>query len=169
MKQIRLSSMTYLISAVAAIAALLLGGCGGSEGSEISVETGSLTKAQFIEKAEAICDEGDERFQDELSDFLRRNSDLGSSRSEREATAEELVDTIYLPIQEEQIDRITALGAPSGDQEEIAAILEAFREGLEEAESHPLRFVRAASVTYLPFDRATKLAEAYGFTVCGRG
>ncbi|HSR95402.1 MAG TPA: hypothetical protein VLK56_11105, partial [Solirubrobacterales bacterium] len=72
--------LTTLLLATLATAALAAG-CGGGEGSAASVTTSSLSKAQFVEKANAICDEGREK-------ALSSNVLSGSKASEREALPE---------------------------------------------------------------------------------
>jgi len=159
------------------LAGLLVAGCGGDDdgggttgtGGQITVEAKSLSKAEFIERADEICRARTEKVEAEFNAFLKRNADLGSSRAEQGAAAKEVVETIYLPAGEEQIDRIASLGAPEGDEQQIVSLLEAIRKGMDEAEDHPLRFVRALSIDYKPFAEAEELAAAYGFSECGKG
>ena len=44
--------MLLLMAAMLAFGA----GCGDSDGNEVDVQTGSLSKAEFIKKADAICE-----------------------------------------------------------------------------------------------------------------
>lgn len=162
-------------AATAAATVVLIAGCGGGDDTanadtEFTVTTGSLTKAEFKKRVEAICRERIEEVEAKFSAFLRRN-DIGNSgsRSEFAPKAEELIETIYLPAHEREMDRIASLGAPSGDEQEVAAVFEAVQEGLDEAKAHPLTFVQALSKTYEPFAKAEKLADAYGVPSCGRG
>lgn len=163
--------------AITLIALLFVWGCGGDDnadrtantGDQITVETGSLTKAAFVERADEICRARSERVEAQFNVFLKRHADLGSSQAEQGAAATEVVETIYLPAGEEQIDQISSLGAPAGDEQLVISILKAIRKGMEEAEDHPLRFVRALSIDYKPFAEAERLASAYGFTDCGKG
>ena len=150
------------------VTALLATGCGddgrsGASGSEtITVETGSLTKTKFIEQADAICKEGGEEIQEKLFPYLEARSKEPSSKDLLETHAAEIVNTIAIPRFEEEIDRIGKLGAPSGDEQEVAAILTAMHQVLEGAAEQPKAFMRSGA----SFGKAAKLARAYGLTAC---
>jgi hypothetical protein len=155
---------------------LLAAGCGddggsteSGAGSEISVETGTGSKAEFIKRADAICRARSKKTEAEFASFLERNEKRGASPDSYRDAAEQVVETIYLQAGEAQIDRIGSLGAPVRDEGRVVAFLEAFQRGLDEAQSHPLRFVRALNADYAPFAKAEELAAAYGFSECGKG
>ncbi len=127
--------MRRVLAITSMFAVLLVTGCGEGSGdradAEIDVDTGSLSKTQFVAQASKICrgrmDEVDRKF----AAYLKRNPDIGSlSRAELAAKAEEIVETIYLPAHDRRIDEVTSLGAPRGDEEQVAAILEALEKGL---------------------------------------
>lgn len=170
MRQFFLSNRTHLIFASVVFAALLWTGCGSSDSSES--ETGSLTKAQFIKQADAICQKGSRQAEREYATYVRRNSDVVSpqtTQSEQAAAAAEIIDTVYIPAHEKEIDEIRSLGAPESDEEKVTAILDAMQRALAVAEDHPLGFLRNGDSAYRSFAKAGKLAKAYGLTVCGRG
>ena len=171
MKQILMSIRVFSFG-LAIAATLLVGGCGESDSSEITGQTGSLTKAEFIRRADAICRKGGSQVQREFAAYVQRNSDAvspESPQSEQGAAAAEIIDTIYVPGNEKQIERIGSLSAPSGDEGEVKAILAAMQDGLDEASDRPLVFIRAGSPKGPAFTEARKLARAYGLADCGQG
>jgi hypothetical protein len=132
----------------------------GSSG-ETTVHTGSLSKSQFIKKASVIC----ERVRKELaSGFGEYGAEhqVPSSGPKAQTAAGDFIDTVFVPIYQKQIDQLSELGAPSGDEEEIEAILEAMQKGLQEGQENPLAFIKGA-----PFLReAANLTASYGLTAC---
>lgn len=166
MRRYRLSTagFQFIIAAVAAL--LAVSGCGDSTNSEggggtaIKVETGSLTKAQFIKRADAICRKGTDEAIRGYKAYLQRTE---PSRAKARAEAPEFVNTVLVPAFEKQIDQVSSLGAPSADKKEIAAVLEALKIGLGNAREDPWKYVSSLN----PFAKASRLGRAYGFDVCG--
>jgi ADP-ribosylglycohydrolase len=146
------------------LAAFVTAGCGGSgESSEITVPAGSLSKAEFVRKADAICEATRSRFAREYTALVQKYQQQGgSSQAELKVVTDAIVKAALLPNYEKGIDEIVALGAPKGDEDEVAAFLNALRERLDEIEATPTKL--ASTIT--PFARVEKKAEAYGLTGC---
>lgn len=154
-----------------AVVAFLLGvasGCGGSDssatgsaGGEITVEAGSLSKAEFIAKADALCKDSRAQFDRALRTYTQNNPLSGSAEDETEQLGK-VVDTILSPTYENLTEEITSLGAPSGDEEQVAAFVQAIQQDLDEASENPSKAFRDLQ----PFDEPIKLANAYGLTGC---
>jgi hypothetical protein len=148
-----------LILAAIVAAALVAGGCGGSDSlgssGEITVETGSLTKAEFIKRADAMC--RDTRIQ-AMRKFRALAEDLQSVRPP--AASEKIVDTVLVPVYEELIDQVSALGAPKGDEQEVAGFLNTLQRNLDLAEKEPAKALGS------PFKGAAEQAEKYGLIGC---
>lgn len=160
-----------------AFALLLAAGCGDSDDSatgssdgggsteEITVETGSLSKAAFIKKVEPICRKASERFQTQLQAVFEESGD--NPRKPTEITAEqEYYETDFAETYENLIDEISALGAPQGDEQEIAAYLEAVQKGIDEAAEDPEAFNQAFLEAQGSFKETPKLTKAYGLNGC---
>jgi hypothetical protein len=144
------------------ITTLLVTGC-GDDGD--SVEAGSLTKSKFIEKADAICEANSEEIQEEFARYLEVKSKKSKGASTEDLLddhAAEIVNTIAIPHFEEEVDRIGQLGAPSGDEEEVTAILIAMDQVIEKATEQPKAFIQSGA----SFGKAAKLARSYGLTAC---
>lgn len=157
-------SIKVILMSFAVLAALLAAGCGDSANSAdeangvVTVQTGSLTKEKFIEKADRICEDSRAEFERKFSAFGQRSSSTANFIDR----AKEAIDTVFVPIYEKQIDQISSLGAPSGDEEEVASILTSIQQSLDKAQQEPLQFFRENK----PFPEAEKLARAYGLTGC---
>lgn len=168
-------------AAVATIAALFLAaGCGdedspadsasgnGSQGtSATEVKTGTLSKVQFIQRADTICQETRDRFEEELSKLFQeeglKSAEGKVPQAEEEAKGEEVLETILVPVYEGQIKRIGSLGAPTGDEEEVQSFLDATQENLDRASAEPQQFISSEGQK---FTEATQIARAYGLPGC---
>ncbi|HEY7950241.1 MAG TPA: hypothetical protein VID51_05340 [Solirubrobacterales bacterium] len=164
------------VIAATAFALLLAAGCGdsdddsatGSSGGsteEITVDTGSLSKAAFIKKVEPICRRATEKFQTQLGKVFEESGD--NPRKPTETPLEfEFYEDDFAKIYQTQIDEISALGAPSGDEQEIAAYLEAVQKGIDEAVEDPEAFNTAFLEAQGNFKETPPLTAAYGLRGC---
>jgi hypothetical protein len=124
-------------------------GCGSSDST-----TASLTKKQFLKKAEEICETGEREQLELASKYLKQHPG---------AEEEEMIVPAGLPPLQKQTEKIKALPAPEGDEARIEAIVKAFEKALEDAEAKPQDVLSSESN---PFKQANGLAEKYGFTNC---
>jgi hypothetical protein len=142
---------------VAALAvALVATGCGGGDSGPASI-----TKAEFIEQADAACKKGEEEIQKDFAVYLQER------KNQEKATAQdyaELVETVLVPNAEAEIDAIRALGAPSGDEKKVEAMLTAREESIEMSEKDPQAIIKDSKKIFGP---ASKLAKEYGLKTCG--
>jgi FtsZ-interacting cell division protein ZipA len=146
---------------VVAIAAIVAG-CGGSSDDE----TSSLTKTQFIAQADAICKKGNTEIESEVESFAEKNG-IEENEEPSKAQQAEVSETILAPNIENQAEEIRALEAPSGDEDEVSAMLDSLEEGVEEVEANPQAPFESKQPN--PFGAANKLAGEYGLRVCGQG
>jgi hypothetical protein len=145
---------------VIAIAAIVAG-CGSSSDDE----TTSLTKAQFVAQADAVCKKGNAEIEFEFEAFAEKN-DIKENEEPSQAQQAELSETILVPNVTNQAEEIRALEAPSGDEDEISAMLDSLDEGVEEVEADPQAPFESNQPN--PFGPANKLAKEYGLKVCGQ-
>jgi hypothetical protein len=124
--------------AIAAIAA----GCGddgaGSEGSsDASADQGgepaSLSKGAFDRQAEAICVKGRNRVIRNLADYQKENGTLNPRDIGTDAVA-----VTFLPVFREEVEELSKLEAPAGDEKQVAALLAERRRALDEIERKQL-------------------------------
>jgi hypothetical protein len=163
-----LSIRTIWVLTAALSALLLAGGCGdsddsatGSAGEEITVETSSLSKAEFIKQADAICQKTKSDFENAVVASLTRQRTNPVKPTEA-SPEEKLVETTLVNTYQKQIDEISELGAPSGDEEDIAAFLNTLQQVIDSAGEDPIAFIE----NDVSFGKAPKLAIAYGLTGC---
>ena len=137
---------------------LVASGCGGGDDSN-SNTTGAPTptKAEFLQKANAICDAANAQLQ---ADFEA----LGTTRP-TQAQLERVVTDKLVPSVEAQIGDIRALGAPEGDEDQVKAILDAAGAGIAKVKADPALI--ASNDGQDPLKESNELANAYGLTRCG--
>jgi hypothetical protein len=148
------------LAALAVLVALatVVAGCGGGDDSGTS---GSLTKAEFIKKADAICEEGNDSINTEVDEFAEEKGTTSEKMTKEQQ--EEFVEQVVAEDIRSQAEEIGDLGAPSGDEEQIEAMVEAVEDGADEIEEEPKVLFGKAN----PLAEGTKLAKEYGLKVCG--
>jgi len=154
----------FALVAVVLLALFVASGCGGSDSSAsaVTVETGSLSKAAFISKADTLCKATNARMLGEYGAYLKK-ANPSSPAEEKEALAEVVKDVVR-PDLEDMIGEIGQLGAPSADAKKVSAILRTFERRLEEIGRKPVEL----TATAYPFEKVTRLAIAYGLIGCAQ-
>ena len=153
-----------LLTAVMAVA-LIVAGCGSGDDST-DESTASLTKAEFLKQGNAICAAGNKEINTEFEKFFKEN-EFSKKKQPTQAQLEEAAEEIAIPSIRKQIDGVRALGAPSGEEEQVNEIVDTAEEALEEGEEDPAALVSEENGNL--FAKANKLANAYGLTACGEG
>ncbi len=148
------------LTAVAVAIIAIVAGCGSSS----DASTSSVTKAEFIAQADAICKKGNDEIEADFEAFAKKNG-LEENEEPSNAQGVEISETILVPNIENQSEELRDLGAPSGDEAEISAMLDSLDQGIEEAEEDPEALFTAKSD---PFGPANKKAREYGLKVCGQ-
>jgi hypothetical protein len=139
------------------IALLALGATGCSAGESA---TAAPTRAEFMKRAEAICERTDEAQKAAIEDFRKKFPKADSSIS----WEERLIVTAGLPPIQTEAEELGDLPVPSGDEEEMKAIVESMEEAVDEARKSPSSMLEKDSVG--PFTEVFKLAKEYGFKAC---
>jgi hypothetical protein len=146
---------------------VFVGGCGGggsSAGAEVEAHAEAITKAEFVKQASLICLAAKERASEEFEIYLSQNK-VPSAGPGMIAKANEVVDEIFGPVFELQVEKIRAIGAPADDVAQVSELLTAMQQGAEEAKEEPLQFIRKGTA----LNHASRLAEAYGLKACSNG
>lgn len=159
------------IVAFAVAAALLASGCGGGgdssastpEGEEaVAVRTGSLSKADFVSKVDAICEEGKARLDRSYSAYAKRHPlSANSNDTEKTEWAAPLISSIFGPEWEGEVEKIASLGVSADEKSDVSSFLTKFEQAIRELETHPNAFFEP-----VPFSEATKIAKTLGLTGC---
>jgi hypothetical protein len=169
---LRISTLLSLVLAAGLIAA----GCGDDDEETTTAATTTttqagatgptgasgepLSKAEFIEEADAICKAGDKEI-DAAADQL-----FSGGANPGQAEEEAFITQTLVPGVQQQVDGIRALTPPEGDEEEVQAILDAAQQAIDELEADPEAFFEQGGD---PFAEANQLAQEYGLQVCGQG
>jgi len=152
-----------LFIAAGIIAMLLLAtGCGSSSDPEVTVQTGSLSKAEFVKKADAICEAARSEFIAKYIPFLKAHeSSLGDKQKEKELLSE-MLETLLAPNVEGQVTRISTLGAPKAYAPEVTPFLNELEKRLDEGRDDPF----GLTATPFPFKKAENIAAKAGMKGC---
>lgn len=155
-----LSMKAFSLVVAVALVAAFAAGCGGG-GDEIEVETGTLTKAEFAKRANGVCKVVRIQFAKDFSNYYKDHSPK-SVGSEKE-WAEGVIDKAVLPNYEvELIAKLSALGVPSSEKDEIVAFLEALQQRLDELKENADELTESP----FPFRKPAALAEKTGLVGC---
>jgi hypothetical protein len=136
----------------ALVIAIYVAGCGGGS------DSSAPTKAEFIKQADAICTHINQVEFNRLKALEKSNQGkaAGSKSSER---VEEL--QVIMPAIRTETKEMSELEPPAGDEDQVKAIISAYEDAGTEKISDLL------DGTSDKFEKAFKLAQAYGFKVCG--
>lgn len=139
---------------VAMLAAMLaVAGCGGGD-DDSAAEESSLSKQEWIVKADEICAKGAREDAEEAS---RRFGEQPPSPAEHDRYLEE----VAIPSLAAQVAGVKELGPPAGGEQEFAAIVAAADGGLAQIEADPTSLRTGA------MDEATRLMNEFGSQICG--
>jgi hypothetical protein len=141
-------------------ASLLVAGCGSSS-STTTTTTAAISKAEFVSKGNAICLAGNKKEKAETMAFYKK---IGISEKEApsKAQANELVETVLAPGIQSQIDSVKALGAPSGEEQQVTSALESAQETLNKIKAKPEQLFSNQN----PFKATGEQLHALGLTQC---
>jgi hypothetical protein len=146
---LRIETWKPTCAALATVVLASIGiGCGGSGEAE------PLTKPAFMAQASAVCAKAQTAREGQRQEL----AELGGDSGAEDPAA--VMDLLLKPV-EEMSDELGDLGPPKGEEAEVGAIVSAYEEGAAELEADP---VAGNAVT--AFDRANRLAAAYGLTEC---
>jgi hypothetical protein len=172
-----------LAGLLAVLGLLALAGCGGSGSAGTSAQTdaqsseqeaatkaqafaGTLTKAQFLKQANAICVKGTAAMSKGDAAFWSKHRSPGG-KAPSQALTNELQLKAILPVREKELRQIRALGLPRGDEQRVETILRAWREGVEKGKEEPSSLDSAGPE--FAFYKAYSMGIDYGLEKCWLG
>lgn len=165
--------LIFPLASLLAIASIGVGCGGGSDGdgeeAASSSQTASISRAEFIEKADAVCGKGQKQVKAEYAAYLEENDieelgEGGESETEAEARMADIIEAA-IPALRQQLEGIRELGAPAGEEARVSAYLEAAEAGIEKGEEDPRAMFTSSKALFAQSD---KLAGEIGFKVCGQ-
>jgi hypothetical protein len=143
------------------LVAVVAGGCGGGDSAESGYPAGvsrPVAKVRFLAEADRICGSTNTRVRAAADGLLTGPADPPPAEVRR------VVVGVVAPALEAEVRAIRALGAPAGDEREVARIVDATERGIAEIRSDP---VAALAGPPPALRRAGRLARAYGSQQCG--
>jgi hypothetical protein len=120
-----------------------------------------LSKDEFIAEADAICKAGDRDIDAEADEFFGQGGNPGAAEEEA------FVVEVVIPNIQKQVDGISALAPPEGDEDQVGAIVDAAQQAIDQLEEDPSAITGGGSGPD-PFDEANQLAQDFGLQVCGQ-
>ena len=150
------------LGALAAIACLLLAGCGGGD-EEASDTAAPITKAQFIAQARTACARIHRAARTEFLAFLDSSGGEPKDPDALAAYQAELGRKFVIGLKRQELEELRALGLPSDDRGGAKAIIVSLEEGIRKAEQDP---AKAAQNSTESLGEAEKLARRYGLVGC---
>jgi hypothetical protein len=169
--------LTMLLIAALATAALAIG-CGGgddggeggstvsgssnsdsSQSGEPTVTTSSLSKAAFVKKADGLCRLGAEKA------LSYQSTDPEKANLPEDQLLPEAIEATIAPSFQEVVDQIQELGAPSGDELQVEAFLDALQQEIDVIEERRTSVSSFAKLEAL-LRRSSALARDYGLESC---
>jgi hypothetical protein len=147
---------------VLVIAALPAVACGEDDSDDATTTTTTaLTKQEFVREANRICTRTDDKLERASRQFF---ADAPSGEEAPPEEIEQFGDKTVYPTIQDEIDRIRALGAPAGDEDQVEALLDAAQRGLDTLKDHPDQLPKGGAAP--AFDEANRLAGNYGLDQC---
>jgi hypothetical protein len=125
----RSKSLLIFVLALGVIAS----GCGGgadkdeSSNASATIADSSITKAEFVKQANAICKKGKTKLLSAVLSYQKKHLNEPSVNVVPNAARE-----VIKPELEAQVDEIRSLGAPRGDADEIEKLFTSLLSGVDE-------------------------------------
>jgi hypothetical protein len=136
---------------------LLAVGCGGGDSGSAE---GSIDKAAFVSQADAICKKASGRMFAELRALGKGKNLKAGPGGEAETT---VVTKVAIPVLEDELEEIRALGIPSEGKPQVEAFLGAMRKMISSAQAAPETFLADASGSY---ENARLASGQVGMSAC---
>lgn len=140
-------------------------GGGAGKANEEPTEAESPAKAKFVKKANAICTKGVGEGLEALGAEVQKAHKKGDGRSEAELEAES-IHMAFLPAIQTEIDKLSALNPPPGDEEQVEAFIDALQGAVDESQETEYTASSVADFGQSEFSQSDALAREYGLSAC---
>jgi hypothetical protein len=141
-----------LVGALVIVSTFALGGVATAHGDE------PLTKKQFIKQGDQVCLDVEAQADQLAAQYFGA---LPSGQDPDLVTLTAFWEA-YAPVVDGEIDDLRALDEPKADRKRVKKLLAAVQDGVDTVTDDP-----AVLFDSEPFAKADRLAQAYGFKVCG--
>lgn len=136
---------------------LLAVGCGGDG------DTASISKAEFVKKANSVCARTGKRVTSQFAAFVASYGGKEPKGAALKAAQKKIVETVLAPNKRSEIEQLRKIGTPTGGEAQVEAIVEGLERGIEEAEAHPTQAVTGKVKSFADVERQ---AGEFGLTGC---
>jgi hypothetical protein len=126
-----------------------------------------VTQAEFVKRADAICDKVDARQAKAKRKFwVGHPGVLGTKqfREEEIGWRTDVVEAAVLPQVQEEAEELESLQPPKGDRKEIDAIVTGLEKAVRKGWAKPVALIEKDAEG--PFGKVERLAREYGFEAC---
>jgi hypothetical protein len=147
-----------LVSAL--VAASWVAGCGSSNST--TETTATLSKAEFLEKGNAICANGEKAQESGVNAYVEEHGLANRNPSPAQEAA--MVENIIVPNIQGQINGVKALAEPASLEGQVEEAVELAEKGVEEIEAEPAMALGNSGPN--PFAAAGKVLHSMGLTQC---
>jgi hypothetical protein len=157
-EDLTLRSKSLLVLALAL--GTVVSGCGGGSDEEenTTISTSSISKAEFIEQANAICKPGKAKLLSEILAYQKKHLNEASVKVVPNAARK-----VMKPALQAEVEEIRGLGAPQGDAQEIEKFFTSLLKGVDEIiAKKPPTFEEAERMLQQAGDNARR----YGIDEC---
>jgi hypothetical protein len=134
------------------------------DGQDGGGSTASSSKEEFIKQAGAACSQESKNLLVDMTDYFESRQSRGLPEKALIAKA---IKATLAPVVEAEIAAIRELGAPTGDEARVEAMLTAQEAGLERLTA--LKQASDLGDAEVLFEDATRMLEAYGLKACTAG
>ena len=148
------AAITMLVAGVAA-------GCGGDD-TDAPAKRDALTKAEFVERADALCAAADRRIEAEAAKLRSSAKKTGTLPSR---TVVRFLEQSSIPAYERMLLGLRDLTPPKSDEQRVDGFVASVAGAIDAVKQNPQKYARRTTAD--PFDDANKRARAYGLKVCG--
>jgi hypothetical protein len=145
---------------VTVVVLLAFAGCGGGDETTSTYPPGvarPIDKVEFLREADRICESTNARVEAAADDLV------GGRNGPPPAQVRRIVLAIVIPALQTEVDAISSLGAPEGDEQKVDAIIAAVEAGIAELRADPLSALDGPPPSLV---RAGRLAADYGSRAC---
>ncbi|HEX9968024.1 MAG TPA: hypothetical protein VGB06_08750 [Solirubrobacterales bacterium] len=148
----------YVIAGAATALALSFGACGDDEGGNLaSNDEAVIVKADFIQAANAACEQRGEQMTARAQQVFKQYSNQPDSPKARRA----LIEKAIAPGFEGEIDDLRALEPPPGEEEEVEEVITTLEEMVARTRKD------LAEGRNYPYRKTENVSAAYGLPACG--
>jgi hypothetical protein len=138
---------------------LLAAGCGGGGGGD----TASISKAEFVKKANSICARTGKQVTSQFAAFVASYGGKEPEGDALKAAQKKIVETILAPNKRSEIEQLRKIGTPTDGEAQVESIVGGLERGIEEAEAQPTLAVTGKVKSFVDAERQ---AGEYGLTGC---